>query len=58
MNFTPPSPMKATPIIIASKSNDVSTVSVSEAGDIMMTSASQKEGILKRNSILPNKRLT
>ncbi len=54
-HFTPPSPMKATPITIASDSNDLSTASVSKASDVMMTSASQKEGILKRNSILPNK---
>jgi hypothetical protein len=47
--------MKATPTTMASKSNDVSTASVSEAGDVMMTSLSQKERILKKNSILPNK---
>ncbi len=47
--------MKATPTTIASDSNDVSTASVSEAGDVMMTSASQKEGILKKYSILPKK---
>ena len=47
--------MKATPTTIASKPNDVSTVSVSEAGDVMMTSSSQKKKILKKNSILPNK---
>jgi hypothetical protein len=45
----------ATPTTIASDSNDVSTTSVSEAGDAMMTSSSQKEGILKKNSILPKK---
>jgi hypothetical protein len=33
----------------------VSTASASKAGDVMMISASQKEGILKKNSILPNK---
>ncbi len=47
--------MKATPTNIASNSNDVSTASVSKAGDFMMTSSSQKEGILKKNSILPKK---
>ncbi len=47
--------MKATPTTIASNSNDLNTVSVSEAGDVMMTSSSQKEGILKKNSILPKK---
>jgi hypothetical protein len=54
-SFTPPSPMKATPTTIASNSNDVSTASVSEASDVMMASSSQKEGILKKNSTLPNK---
>jgi hypothetical protein len=54
-SYTPPSPMKATPTTIASDSNDMSTASVSEAGDIMMTSSSQKEGILKKNSILSKK---
>jgi hypothetical protein len=49
--------MKATPPTIASNSNDISTASVSKAGDVMMTSSSQKEGILKKNSILPRKDL-
>jgi hypothetical protein len=40
--------MKATPTTIASESNDVSTASVSKAGDIMMMSSSQKERILKK----------
>jgi hypothetical protein len=53
--FTPPSPIKATPTTIASDSNHVSMTSVSNAGDIMMTSPSQKEELLKTNSILPNK---
>ncbi len=47
MSFTPPSLMKATPTTIASNSN--------EAGDVMMTSSSQKEEILNANSILTNK---
>jgi hypothetical protein len=47
--------MKATPTNIASDSNDVSTASVRKASDIMMTSSSQKEGILKKKSTLPNK---
>jgi hypothetical protein len=55
MSFSPPSLMKATPTTIARDSNDVSTASVSNAGDVMMTSSSQKEGILKKNSILPKK---
>ncbi len=54
-SFTPPSLMKATPTTIASNSRDVSTASVSEASDVMMTSSSQKEGILKKKSTLPNK---
>ncbi len=55
MSFTPPSPMKATTTTIASNSNYASTMSVSKAGNVMMTSSSQKEGILKKNSILPKK---
>jgi hypothetical protein len=47
--------MKATLTTIASESNNISTVSVSKAGDVMMASSSQKEKILKKNSILPNK---
>ncbi len=54
-SYTPPSPMKATPTSTASDSNDVSTVSVSKAGDVMMTSSSQKRKLLKKNSITPNK---
>jgi hypothetical protein len=55
MSFTPPSLMEATPTTIASDSNDLSTLSVSKASDVMMTSSSQKEGILKKKSTLPNK---
>ncbi len=47
--------MKATPTTIASNSNGVCTASVSKASDIMMTSSSQKVGILKKKSTLPNK---
>ncbi len=54
-SYTPLSPIKATPTSIASNSDYVSTASVSEAGDIMMTSSSQKGKILKKNSIIPNK---
>jgi hypothetical protein len=54
-SYTPPSPIKAPPTTIASNSNDISTVSVSKADDIMVTSSSQKEGILKKNGILPRK---
>jgi hypothetical protein len=55
MSYAPPSPMKTTPTSIASNSDDVSTASVSKAGDIMMTSSIQKGKILKNNSIIPNK---
>ncbi len=54
-SYTPPSLLKATPTSIACDSDDVSTASVSKAGDVMMTSSSQKGKILKKNSILPNK---
>jgi hypothetical protein len=54
-SLTPLSPMKATPTTIASNSNDISTASVSKAGDVMMTSSSQNEELLHTNSILPNK---
>jgi hypothetical protein len=47
--------MKATPTTIASKSNDVSTVSVSNAGDVMMMLPSQKEEVLNTISILSKK---
>ncbi len=47
--------MKATPTTIASNSNDASTSSVNKASEVMMTSSSQKDGILKKKSILPNK---
>ncbi len=47
--------MKATPTSIASVSNDVSTASISKAGDVMMTSSDQKGKLLKKNSISPNK---
>jgi hypothetical protein len=47
--------MKATHTTIASKSNDIITGSVSKAGDVMMMSSRQKEKLLKKSSILPNK---
>jgi hypothetical protein len=55
MSYTLPSLIKAIPTSIASNPNDISTASVRKAGDVMMTSSSQKEKILKKNSILPNK---
>jgi hypothetical protein len=54
-SYTPPSPIKATPTSIASNSNDVSTASIRKAGDVMMTSSSQKDKLLKKNSITSNK---
>jgi hypothetical protein len=54
-SFTPPSAMKVTPTTIASDSNDVSTASVNNTGDVIMMSPSQKEEVLNTNSILPNK---
>jgi hypothetical protein len=53
-SYTSPSPMKATPTSIASDADDVGTASVSKAGDIMITSSSQKGNLLKKNSIIPN----
>ncbi len=47
--------MKATPTSIASDSNDISTASVSKAGDVMMMSSDQKGKLLKKNSFTPNK---
>jgi hypothetical protein len=55
MSYTPPSLMKATPNSIANNSNDISTASVSKAGDVMMTSSDQKGKLLKKNSVPPNK---
>ncbi len=54
-SYTPPSPIKATPTSIPSDSNDVSTASVSEAADIMMTSSDQKGKLLKKMNFTPNK---
>jgi hypothetical protein len=47
--------MKATPTSVASDSNDVSTASVSKAGDVMMTSSDQKGNLLKKMKVTPNK---
>ncbi len=47
--------MKATPTSIASNSNDISTASVSKAGDVMMTSSDQKGKLLKKVNFTPNK---
>ncbi len=55
ISYTPPSPIKATPTSIANNSNEISTASLSKAGDVMMTSSSKKGKLLKKNSITPNK---
>jgi hypothetical protein len=47
--------MKATPTSVASNSNDISTASVSKAGDIMMTSSDQKGNLLKKMKVTYNK---
>ena len=47
--------MKATPTSIASDSNDVSTASVSKAGDVMMTSSDQKYELLSKIKFSPDK---
>ncbi len=52
-SYTPPSPMKATPFSIASNSDDVSTASVSKAGDVMMTTSSQKGKYLRKIVLFP-----
>ncbi len=51
--FTPPSLMKATPIIVASNTNDVCPMSVSDADDVTMTSSSQDKGVHINYSTLP-----
>ncbi len=53
--FTHPSPIKSTPTTITRDCNDLSTTSVSNAGDVMMISPSQKEKLLNTNSIQPYK---
>ncbi len=42
--------MKATPISIASDSNDISTASVSKAGDVMMMSFSKAGDVMMTSS--------
>ncbi len=54
-SYTPPSLIKATPTSIASNSNDVTTASVSKAGDVMMTSSDQKGKLLKEMYFIPIK---
>ncbi len=54
MSYTPPSLIKATPTSIASDSDDVSTASVSKAGDVMMMSSDQTGKLLKKKNATPN----
>jgi hypothetical protein len=54
-SYTPPSPMKATPPSIASNSNDLSTASVGEAGEVMMMSSDQTGKLLKKKNGTHNK---
>jgi hypothetical protein len=49
LKFTPPSPIKATPITIANNSDDVSTTSGSNVDDVMMTSSSQNKELLNNH---------
>jgi hypothetical protein len=53
MKLTPPSPIKAAPTNIASKPDDVSKTSVSNADDVMMKSSSQNKEINNIHNILP-----
>jgi hypothetical protein len=53
-SYTPPSLIKATPSSIASNSNDVSTASVSKAGDVIMTSSDQTDKLLEKKNVTPN----
>ncbi len=51
--FISPSLIEAIPTTIASNPDDVSTMSVSNADDVMMTSSSQNKELLNNHSILP-----
>ncbi len=55
LDDTPPSLIKATPTSIASDFNEVSTASVSKAGDVMMTSSDQTGKLLKKKNVTPSK---
>ncbi len=44
--YTPPSPIKATPTTFASDSNDISTLSVSNAGNVMMNHQAKRSNYL------------
>ncbi len=43
--FTPPSLIKATPMLITSDQDDICLTSFSDAGDVMLKSSSQSKGI-------------
>jgi hypothetical protein len=55
VDLNPSSPIKATPTTIASNPDDVSTPSVGNADDVMMTSSSQNKEIHINHSILPKR---
>jgi hypothetical protein len=55
MKFTLPSTIKATHTSIASNPDGIRPTSVSGAGDVMITSPSQNEGIHVNYSVLPKK---
>jgi hypothetical protein len=54
-NFTPPSPFKATPTIIASNQDEVYPMSFSNANDVMLMSPSKSEDVHNNYSTPPNK---
>jgi hypothetical protein len=53
--FSPPSPIKGTPTLVASNEDDVCSTSFSDAGGVMMMLSSQNEGIHFNYSIPTNK---
>ncbi len=53
--FTPPSPIKATPSLIASNQHDIFPASFSNADDVMMTLSIQNKWIHVNYSTPPNK---
>jgi hypothetical protein len=55
--FTPPSLIEATPNVIASNHSDMCLMSVSNAGDVTITSSSQNEGLHVSYSTPTNKDL-
>jgi hypothetical protein len=53
--LTPPSPIKATPTLIASNQDDVCPTSISNDDDTMLTSSSQNKGTHVNYTTPPNK---